>query len=475
MRDKDVQGKTVAEAFPDRDPEGMEAQERELMTTGVPSRRVSGFRFHDGTMHQLEVLKFLVPGPAPAICSMATDVTHQREVEEQLRQSQKMKAVGQLTGGIAHDFNNLLTVILGGSETLSEALAGDPHLGRLAGMVLMAAKRGADLTANLLAYSRRQRLNPRATDVNALVRRLHDLLRRTLGEQIDIELALDAGPSFAHVDASQLEVAILNLAINSRDAMPRGGKLTIRTAGVEIGADDARADAGAKPGSYLMVSVVDTGIGMSPEILARAFDPFFTTKDVGKGTGLGLSMVSGFAKQSGGHATIDSEEERGTVVTLYLPRVANAAVPGSATANSEGTRGGNETILMVEHDAMLRAHVAKLLAGLGYRVLVAPNGAEALEILRRNPEVDLIFTDIVMPGGMDGSRLAAAAWTLRPELKVLLTTGHSNAALPDQSDPAGKIEMLNMPYRKADLAAKLRQVLDANWCGFRSMSPTIPG
>ncbi len=391
--------------------------------------------------------------------AVVTDLTERLALADQLRQAQKMEAVGQLTGGIAHDFNNLLTVILGSAETLSEELADDPRLRRLAEMTGAAAQRGAELTKNLLAFSRKQSLEPKPTDINALVSRLKELLRRTLGEQTEIKTAPGKGLWAAMTDPAQLETALLNLAVNARDAMPGGGKLVIETANIELDQDYARANHGVVPGPYVMIAVSDTGEGMTPEVLAKAFDPFFTTKEVGKGTGLGLSMVYGFVKQSNGYIKLYSEPGHGTTVKLYLPRAAGAAGPDAASARPAEMRGGDETVLVAEDDELVRTHVASLLTGLGYRVLAARNGPEALDVLRQDRKIDLLLTDVVMTGGMNGMQLAEAAQRLRPALKVLFTSGYPGGAIAAQGKHDSRIDLLSKPYQRHELAAKLRMVL----------------
>lgn len=388
------------------------------------------------------------------------DITEHRRRDEQLHHAQKMEAVGQLTGGVAHDFNNLLTVILGNAEMLREALPADSRLKRLADMTARAAERGAELTRRLLAFSRKQALQPKLVDVCLLVRQMESLLRRALGEQVEIALVLAHDLWLTKIDPAQLEAAILNLAVNARDAMPDGGKLTIEVANVEIDADYASRNEGVAPGCYVMIAVSDTGTGMSPEVAVRAFDPFFTTKEVGKGSGLGLSMVYGFIKQSSGHVKVYSEPGHGTTVKLYLPRSTDAAPAEVPVARQRTVTGGRETILMVEDDDLVRAHVGGLLGELGYDVLVARNGPEALEALRRNPTVDLIFSDVVMPGGMNGRQLAEAARRHRPGLKVLYTSGYTDNAIVHNGMLDPGIELLSKPYTREALALRLRAVLD---------------
>jgi len=380
------------------------------------------------------------------------------ELNHRLRQSQKMEAVGQLTGGVAHDFNNLLTVILGNAESLADRLAGDEELRKPAEMIVTAAERGADLTRSLLAFARRQALDPRSIDVNRQILAMEGMLRRTLGEHIEFRFAMAAAPRTAMVDPAQLETAILNLAINARDAMPNGGRLTIETGDAEL--DDAYAaqNEDVVTGKYVLVAVADSGSGMSPDVAARAFEPFFTTKDVGKGTGLGLSMVYGFVKQTGGHIKIYSELGHGTIVKLYLPST-DAAPGAAAPAPPASVAGAGGTILAVEDEDLVRDHVANELRQLGYTVLTAGNGAEALEILQSPVHIDLLFSDVVMPGGLSGPELAARAVALRPGLKVLYTSGYTENAVIHHGRLDPGVQLLNKPYRRQDLALKLRQVL----------------
>ncbi|MFW5681235.1 MAG: response regulator, partial [Pseudomonadota bacterium] len=387
------------------------------------------------------------------------DVTESRTLDERLRQAQKMEAVGHLTGGVAHDFNNLLTVIIGNAEFLTEGLEGSP-LQELASMTAAAAERGAQLTSRLLAFARRQPLQPRAVDVDDLLRSLDALLRRTLPETIDIQLSRADGTWAAHVDPGQLEAAILNLAINARDAMPGGGSLTIETANAVLDADYARIQPESQPGAYVALTVTDTGSGMTPDVAARAFDPFFTTKPVGKGSGLGLSMVYGFAKQSGGHARLYSEPGVGTAVRLYLPRDEAAGRTDAAPTDAALVPRGDEHVLVVEDDDLVRAHVQTQLRTLGYRVTTAADAPAALRLMEQTDDVDLLFTDVVMPGGMNGADLAREAQRRWPGLKVLFTSGYTENAIVHHGRLDAGVELLSKPYRRADLARKLRHVLD---------------
>ncbi|MBU8538744.1 hybrid sensor histidine kinase/response regulator [Falsiroseomonas tokyonensis] len=397
-------------------------------------------------------------GAPGAILSVHTDVTQRLELEQKLRQSQRLEAVGQLTGGVAHDFNNLLTVILGNTEMMVDGLEPGSELHQMAEMSMAAAGRAASLTSRLLAFSRRQALDPRPVDVNALLSGLAQMLERTLGEQVRIVIRTAADLHVAMIDAPQLETAVLNLCINARDAMPDGGQLTIETANARLDADYARDEGELMPGDYVMVQVSDSGTGMRPEILARAFEPFFTTKEVGQGSGLGLSMVYGFLKQSGGHVTIHSQPAGGTRVRMYLPRAHGPATPPEPQRKPGGPRGGRERVLVVEDDGQVRDHAGGLLRDLGYQVTEAADAAEALRILRVDPDFDLLFTDIVMPGGHSGPQLATLARQLRPGLRVLLTSGY-NERLPDPTK-AAPLPLLSKPYRRHQLAEKVREALD---------------
>jgi PAS domain S-box-containing protein len=381
------------------------------------------------------------------------------ETEEQLRQSQKMEAVGQLTGGIAHDFNNLLTVILGNAEMLSDELAKNSRHQRMAKTLQMATERAAELTRGLLAFSRRQTLAPVVLDLNEVVSQMNGLLRRTLGEHIEIVVETGADLWPVEADRAQLESAILNLAVNARDAMPKGGRLTIKTANVVLGQHPITATKVTEPGSYVELAVTDTGVGMPSEVRERVFEPFFTTKEVGKGTGLGLSMVYGFIKQSGGYVTIDSAPGEGTTVKLYLPQ-ASGATAATGTAESVAVPTGTETVLVVEDDPLVRDYVTGQITRLGYRVVAASDGPSALAELAKPIPVDLLYTDMVMPGGMNGKQLADEARRRRPGLKVLFTSGYAENVIAESGGPDVIADILAKPYTKEQLAKKLRATLD---------------
>ena len=389
------------------------------------------------------------------------DMTEAKETERLLRQSQKMDAIGQLTGGIAHDFNNILTVIIGMIEILAEEVADDPQIVSVAKTIAQAADRGAELTQRLLAFARKQPLRPRETDVNALIIEATSLLRAALGEQIEIESLLDENALHALVDTPQLTTALLNLAVNARDAMPNGGRLTVETGNVFLDRNSLGAQDEIRPGRYVMIAVSDNGAGIPASIRDKVFEPFFTTKGVGRGTGLGLSMVYGFVKQSGGHVRIDSEEGRGTSIKIFLPQ-ATAQAEASTASQTSTVEGGRETILVVEDDALVRKYVTGQLQSLGYRTLEAANGAEALAIVDSDVAVELLFTDVIMPGSMNGRALAEEAIKRRPALKVLFTSGYTeNAILSNGCLPAGVL-LLAKPYRKAALAHMVRQAVNSD-------------
>ncbi len=387
------------------------------------------------------------------------DVTERKAIEQQLRQSQRLDAVGKLTGGVAHDFNNLLTVILGNAEDLEEQSHGQPALQQIAATTKMAALRGADLTSRLLAFSRKQTLDPQPTDVKERLQVMESLLRRTIGEHIEIQLRIADAPWQALVDGPQLENAILNLCINARDAMPEGGLLIIETANRHVDEELAAQIGEIAAGDYLVLSISDTGIGMAGDTLAHAFEPFFTTKEVGKGSGLGLSMVYGFAKQSRGHIILYSEPGQGTTAQLYLPRAGGPPVVAGEDVCVVASR-GSERILLVEDDDLVRDHVATQLSGLGYSVVAASSGPEALAILRRDCAFDLLFTDMVMPGGMTGRQLADQAQGLIPRLPVLFSSGYSESVIAHRNRLETGVHLLNKPYLRQELAAKIRDIFD---------------
>jgi signal transduction histidine kinase len=392
-----------------------------------------------------------------------------QKAEESLRQAQKMEVVGQLTGGVAHDFNNLLTIIMGGLEMIERHLHDLPpsptaqRIGRAREMAMKGVHRAELLTHRLLAFSRQQPLSPQPIDANRLVSGVSDLLRRTIGEAISLETVAAGGLWEAHADPNQLENALLNLALNARDAMPDGGTLTIETQNCYL--DEAYVENLAepiKPGQYVMIAVADSGIGMDAVTIDRAFEPFFTTKGVGKGTGLGLSQVYGFVRQSSGYVRIYSEPGVGTAVKIYLPRhIGSEQTASPARQRRAQARAiGAECVLVVEDDDALRAYTVEILGELGYHVLEAHNGRNALRMLDTPQVIDLLFTDIVMPGGMNGRQLADQALLRRPELKVLFTTGYSRNAIVHQGRLDPGVKMIGKPFSMDALAAKVRDILD---------------
>jgi len=390
----------------------------------------------------------------------AIDITAQRESEALLRQSQKMEVVGQLTGGIAHDFNNLLGVVIGNLDFLAERLTGDEELLEYVESATDASLHGADLIHQLLAFSRKQPLSPKTLDLDERVSGMLKMLRRTLGATIEIETIRSDGPLTAEIDPTQLESAVLNLAVNARDAMPAGGRLTIEMTKTRLDEAYVLGQSEAAPGDYVMLSVTDTGTGMSPEVLAQVFEPFFTTKDVGEGSGLGLSMVFGFTKQSGGHVEIESTIGEGTTVKLFLPHTRRKIeTPEPEPETIPMARG--ETVLVVEDDPKLLILAGALLKDLGYNVLEATDGDSALAALEDEDGIDLLLTDVVMPGGVSGPDLTAAVAARYPDIKVMYMSGYTKDELGDRFDHDDGVPVLWKPFRKPDLARMLRSVLDA--------------
>jgi PAS domain S-box-containing protein len=390
------------------------------------------------------------------------DLTSRKRTEEQLIQAQKMEAVGQLSGGIAHDFNNLLTVIVGNAEYLGEQLVTRDDLKRLADDICSAGERGAELTQRLLAFGRKQTLRPVETECNKLLDSMHKLLRRTMREDIEIVTDFDPDLRVAYADPAQLESAVLNLALNAQDAMTSGGRLTISTANALLDNQDHNVHPDVRAGDYVLIAVTDNGEGMSKPVLDRVFEPFFTTKDVGKGSGLGLSMVYGFTKQSNGHVSIYSEPGLGTTVRVYLPSLsAKAKEPTLPPRVDIETPAGAETVFIVEDDPFVRSYAVMSLQSLGYRVTAAVDGNDALQKLGTNMHVDLLFTDIVMPGGINGWELADLARKARPQLRILLTSGYALETLTAQGHLRDGSAILAKPYRKAELARRLREALSA--------------
>ncbi len=392
------------------------------------------------------------------------DVSRRRDVEESLHQAQKMESLGQLTGGIAHDFNNLLQVISGHNEIMLAQLDRPEidlaRMRRAGEAVRAASERAAKLTHQLLAFSRKQRLEGRLLNLNGLVGSLSEIAERTLGDDVTLTTAFADDLWTTRIDPTQAEVALLNVLINARDAMPGGGRVTVTTENLVIATEDNSFGTPVPPGAYVVVSVADTGSGMPPEILARVMEPFFTTKGEGKGTGLGLAMVYGFAKQSGGAVKIQSDVGHGTTVRLFFPASGGEAEADIAPAHGTGERHGTESVLIVDDRPDVATTAGEILSEFGYRVSVVFSPGDALEVLDGPEPIDLLFTDLIMPGGMNGVMLARAARDRQPRIKVLLTTGFADASL-ERTDAGGtEFEVINKPYRRLDLVRRVRRVLD---------------
>ncbi len=449
-----------------------QAESRRLQAGHTTLRFENRVRHKDGSYRHLA---WTAVPDAQFLHAVGRDITAEKaaaaalaDSEARLRQSQKMEAVGQLTGGIAHDFNNLLTGIIGSLEIVRRRVAAGraAEVGRFMDAATASAQRAAALTHRLLAFARRQSLDTRPVDVNALVASMEDLLHRTLGEQVRLDVVLGEATGRALGDENQLESALLNLAINARDAMPQGGRLTITTRHKTLAQSMTRQSEGMVPGEYVAIAVADTGTGMPPDVVAKAFDPFFTTKPVGQGTGLGLSMIYGFVKQSGGHVRIDSEPGQGTTVTLYLPRLAqdaadalgDASVAGASTVAQETPRGAGETVLVVEDDPAVRQLVVEVLHELGYGALEASDGLQALPLLQSTRAIDLLISDVGLPG-MNGRQLAEVAREHRPDLRVLFVTGYAETAAVRADFLGPGMQMIAKPFDMDALATKIREML----------------
>jgi PAS domain S-box-containing protein len=421
----------------------------------------------DGTRFLADVVLNAIRDPGGRLVGymkITRDIGELRQQQLALAQYSKMDALGQLTGGLAHDFNNLLHVIKNGIELVERHLRDvQPQVRTYLDMVKRNADRAASLTQRLLAFARRQPLDPKPINPNTLIADVTALLKQALGESIAIETVVGGGLWTISADSNQLETAILNLALNARDAMPRGGKLTLEITNTFLDESYCAAHEEVKPGQYVMIAVSDTGAGMAGEVLAKAFDPFFTTKEPGRGTGLGLSQVYGFTKQSGGHVKIYSEAGSGTTVRLYLPRVSGTAQSPAQRRTNEPppARTGKETLVLVEDDEDVRDFTAEVLRELGYRVLAAGDAESALGLLQGEPKAELLFTDIGLPGGVNGRQLAHEAVKRWPRLKVLFTTGYARNALIHHGRVDEGVELITKPFTQSSLARKIRQVLDA--------------
>ena len=454
----DIIGKMFVEALSGDRKEEIAARISQPRGKGEPLFREEKLERLDGKMLDVEISKAaLTFAGLPAIQLIIRDITETKALAQQLHQAQKMEMVGQLTGGIAHDFNNLLTVVISNLDMILAGASANAQNRELAEAALDASLRGAELTRQLLAFSRKQSLQRQTVDPNELVTRTVGMLKRAIAGDIELRTDLCSNLWLSDIDPAQLESAITNLVVNARDAMPKGGVITIETENVTLEEAYVEANQEVAPGDYVMVAVSDNGSGIPSEVLTHVFEPFFTTKEVGKGTGLGLSMVYGFMKQSGGHVKIYSELGHGTIVRLYLPRSESQSVAAPASTEDEVPAAAHGRILIVEDDQAVRRAATQQLKELGYTVFEAPDGRAALDILQRE-SIDLLFTDMTMPGGLSGSDLARAATAKDPALKVLMTSGFTEATLRD-GELSGKFELLSKPYRRQELARHVHRLL----------------
>jgi PAS domain S-box-containing protein len=463
-------GKNDYDLFPKVEADQFAARDQAVLDSGcshtIPREAISTRSKGVRLLRTKKVPVFDEQGKPQYLIGFSEDITERVATEEQLIQAQRMEAIGQLTGGMAHDFNNLLGVIIGNLDLLQWTTQASDESKEQIDDALAAALKGAELTRSLLAFARRQPLERTTIDPNATIDGLAGLIERTLGEEFRIETHKAPDLWTAIADPAQLEAAILNLCVNARDAMPGGGALVIETSNAHLDADDLAGSVDVAVGDYVLVSVTDNGVGMAPEVLSRAVDPFFTTKGVNKGAGLGLSMVSGFVKQLGGHFKLYSEVGRGTTAKIYLPRSPRVDIdPAAESDDSEPRSRGHESILVVDDKDELRKVVVKQLRELGYEAMEAVDGPAALRILGGAARIDLLFTDVVMPGGMSGYDLSSAARELRPGVKVLYTSGFPEAAESRAGGLGAHASLLSKPYRRKDLARKLRAILDGEGGG----------
>ena len=461
FRREEVIGRTVEELNIWVEPGHRVALIQQLDQSGSVNALQTQFRTRLGEARHVQVSAELIRlDGVPCVLAITEDVTEAQRLEQQLRQAQKMEAVGRLAGGVSHDFNNILGVIIGHAELLEGRvdLADAPR--RDVGEIRKAAERAASLTRQLLAFSRQQVLQPRVLDLNIVISNLSSMLRRMIGEDIELVIAPSSELGCVRADPGHIEQIIMNLAVNARDAMPGGGKLTIKTANADLDETYTRQHAGARPGAYVMMSVRDTGEGISPEVMPHIFEPFFTTKQPGKGTGLGLSMVYGVVKQNSGYIWADSEPEKGTTFEIYLPRIDAPALPLEQSEVEATARGGSETILLAEDDEPLRCLTRGVLEGAGYTVLEAQDARMAIEIAEeRGASIDLLLTDVIMPG-ISGRQLGAILRTCRPELRVLYMSGYAGDLLADSLEPDSAL--IEKPFTNNALLVKVRRILDVS-------------
>jgi two-component system, cell cycle sensor histidine kinase and response regulator CckA len=442
------------------------ARVKRAVSTGAPQRFDWRCRDKRGDLVWVEFSVQVAPiGGKHMVLAVAHDLTERHAMEEQLRQAQKIEAIGQLTGGIAHDFNNLLGVIIGNLDLLRENRLDDEELSELSGDALDAALRGADLTRRLLAFARRQPLQPQKIDLNGLVDSTMKLLKRVLGENIAVSVGAEEETCWVFADRAQLEAALTNLCTNARDAMPKGGALMINSGRRLLDLDNAPLHPDMKPGCYAVIEVTDTGVGMTDEVRARVFEPFYTTKDRDQGTGLGLSMVFGFLKQSGGHVSVYSEVGVGSTFRLYLPSAQGEVKVSKDPVPTDQLLGSGETVLVVEDDTPIRRIVVRYFRELGFNIVEAKNAVEAMGLLETGT-IDILFTDVVMPGAMDGAELARVAGERWPKLSVILTSGFPQSRLDEGQ--TSRFRLLSKPYRKADLAQLLRDTISDRTRGQRA-------
>ncbi len=454
-------GKTDYDFLPRDLAMSIETLDKRALTTNTTVNQIMEIPFADGELHKLEVTKFPVKDDLEQVLGVGTisvDVTQLREAEEKLRQAQKLEAVGQLAGGIAHEFNNLLMAVGGSLEYLESHLpSGDENLARILTVAQRATQRGADLTDRMLSYGRKQMLRPEPLDINDALAQSVLMLETSLGAAIKIESVLSGDLWSSYLDRGQTEAAFLNLAINARDAMPDGGTLTFTTSNIEVDEANARSFDDVAAGDYVLVKVTDTGMGMAPEIVDHVFEPFFTTKDVGKGSGLGLSMVHGFAKQSGGHVGVESVEGEGTSIKLYLPRTDRQPIETVIpTQESDTKSGGGKSAIVVEDDKLVLSIMRQVVTDLGYTVTEAENAAEALAAFEGHPQVELVLTDVIMPGDMDGIGLAREIQQQNPETKIIVMSGYTQADIESRGLSVRGLQLLRKPFRRAELIEALR-------------------